>query len=125
MGPPPHFSAFPMTHPIHHVSARQLFLNSCLSQLAAVEQGACSIESAAERLVAFFLSHEELLFDPELESIFAAAGRAELPRETSYAQPIGHWNAGEADRLKQEEWQEVARRIRAYAASGGSDGPLS
>ncbi len=91
---------------------RKRFLAQCRKMMQEVEEGKASVESAAYALIGAIIASEGLLAYPEIDSLFGVLAEADLPRETSYAQPIGHWREDVADRLKDEEWARVVEAIQ-------------
>lgn len=61
-------------------------------------------EEVGYRVVSHFFA-SGMSYDGEYENLFDAAVALEHPRETSYAQPIGHWDEKTADQIKNKEWQ--------------------
>lgn len=90
----------------------QNLLDACNAWIRDVEADEQLIETAAYHLVGMMLQNELWRIDPRLEELFSYLAEAELARETSYAQPIGHWQQDVADRLKREEWARVIAEVR-------------
>lgn len=90
----------------------QSLLDACNAWIRDVETDEQLIESAAYNLVGMMLQNELWRVDPRLNELFSLLAEAELARETSYAQPIGHWRQDVADRLKREEWARVVAEVR-------------
>jgi hypothetical protein len=67
-------------------------------------------EEAGYRIVSLFFA-SGLDTDGESGAIFDAAARLEHPRETSYAQPIGHWDEKTADAIKRKEWEQLLAAV--------------
>ncbi len=63
------------------------------------------------------IQFDNLTNSPECDAIFDIAGTTELPRTTSYAQPIGKWDEKTADQIKQKEWEELVRTIESAKIS--------
>lgn len=61
-------------------------------------------EEVGYRIVSHFFA-SGMDTNGEYESLFDAAVTLEHPRETSYAQPIGHWDEKTADAIKRKEWE--------------------
>lgn len=84
---------------------RNLFVRYCSRLVELKEEGKLSEEEAAYQMVGTILNFDNLAKSPECDAIFNIAGTTELPRITSYVQPIGKWDQKTADRIKQEEWE--------------------
>lgn len=94
----------------------QSLLDACNAWIRDVETDEQLIESAAYNLVGMMLQNELWRVDPRLNELFSLLAEAELARETSYAQPIGHWRQDVADRLKCEEWARIVAEVRRLEA---------
>ncbi len=99
-------------------------LDVCRQAAHSVASDGWRIEEAASDIVAFILLHDELLGCEGTRALLHAAGVAELDRETSYAQPIGMWDAAIADRRKREEWEKVRICMNDIAGYLGEGGPV-
>lgn len=79
----------------------RLIVKWCQKMIALKNAGEISEEEVGGDTVEVMFRTRSDLLDP----IFDAAADMELPRETSYAQPIGHWDAKTADAIKAKEWK--------------------
>lgn len=81
---------------------------SCLVELK--EAGELSEEEAAYKMMGA-LHFDTLANSPVCNDVFDIAGTVELPRITSYAQPIGSWDERTADQIKRKEWRQLVVAI--------------
>ncbi len=90
---------------------RTLFLAECRNAIEGVKSNEWNIEEAAYHLVSLLLQDEKLREYPEIQGIFGYLHEAEIPREVSYALPIGSWDQKAADRIKEQEWAQVVAAV--------------
>lgn len=88
----------------------KLFIQYCSRLVELKEVGELSEEEAAYKMMGA-LQFDTLAISPICNDIFDIAGTAELPRITSYAQPIGSWDGRTADQIKRKEWRELVVAI--------------
>ncbi len=69
-------------------------------------------EEVGYRIVSLFFSCE-LDTAGEYRALFDAAVTLEHPRESSYVQPLGHWDEKKADAIKVKEWDALVREVEA------------
>lgn len=93
------------------VDKRASFLAACIDAIEKVKTDDWGIEEAADHLVSLLMLDDTLLAYPEVKDILGALGATAIPREVSYAQPIGTWNAEAADQIKTQEWAQVVAAI--------------
>lgn len=89
---------------------RNLFVRYCSRLVELKEEGKLYEEEAAYKMVGG-IQFDNLTNSPECDAIFDVAGTTELPRTTSYAQPIGKWDEKTADKIKQEEWKKLVTAV--------------
>ncbi len=97
------------------VEQKKLFVEYCIKLIELKDQGKLTEEQAAYKIVGG-MRFDTLMDAPEIESIIDIATTTELPRITSYAQPIGEWDAKTADQIKQKEWKQLLAAVE-YAKS--------
>ncbi len=85
---------------------RRLFVSYCLRLIELKKEKKLTEEQAAYQMVGVILLNN-LSDYPECDTILNIASTTELPRELSYAQPIGKWDSKTADEIKQKEWEEL------------------
>jgi hypothetical protein len=90
---------------------RTLFIHYCTQLIQLKEEGALTEEEAAYKIVSV-IQYDNLTESPECDAIFDCALRAETPRTSSYAQPIGAWDSKTADQIKQKEWKELVDAVK-------------
>lgn len=93
---------------------KDLFISYCLKIIDYKNNNNLSIEEAAYKIVGILLP-DSLNHIPEVEEIFDIAGDAEIPRETTYRQPMGEWNQKTADAIKEKEWSQLEKSILKLA----------
>ena len=90
---------------------RKIFVSYCLLLVQLKEQGKLSEEEVAYKIIGA-IQYDNLTESPECDGIFDCASITELPRTSSYTQPIGTWDSKTADRIKQDEWKELVDAIK-------------
>jgi hypothetical protein len=59
------------------------------------------------------IQFDTLTKSPICDDIFDISGTLELPRVTSYAQPIGNWDERTAGQIKQKEWRLLVQAVES------------
>ena len=91
---------------------QKAFLLEFLEKLTELKnEGEFTEEEVGYRVVSLFFA-SGMSYDGEYEDLFDAAVVMEHPRETSYAQPIGHWDERTADQIKNKEWELFLRAVK-------------
>jgi len=88
----------------------KLFIQYCSRLVELKEAGGLSEEEAAYKMVGA-LQFDTLANSPICNDILDIAGTVEIPRITSYSQPIGSWDERTADQIKRKEWRELVVAI--------------
>lgn len=86
------------------------FIQYCSRLVELKEAGELSEEEAAYKMMGA-LHFDTLANSPICNDIFDIAGTTELPRITSYTQPIGSWNEKTAEQIKRKEWRMLVVAI--------------
>lgn len=88
----------------------KLFILYCVRLIELKENGVLSEEEVAYKMVSA-IQFDNLTNSPECDAIFNIAGTTEIPRTTSYKQPIDQWDEKTANKIKQEEWRELVTTV--------------
>lgn len=88
----------------------QLFVEYCIRLIESKEEGVLSEEEVGYQITGAML-FSTLTKSPVCDAIFDISGTLEMPRITSYAQPMGKWDERTADQIKQKEWRELVRAV--------------
>jgi len=89
---------------------KDLFIGICVRLIELKEQGLLDEENAAREILRG-LQFKNLTDSAECEAIFDSAGTVEIPRTSSYRQPIGTWDEKVADKTKEKQWKELCATV--------------
>mgnify|MGYP000231595317 CR=1 FL=1 len=89
-----------------------LFIEYCIGLIKLKEEGILTEEEVGYQITGA-IQFDTLTKSPVCDAVFDISGTLELPRITSYAQPIGNWDERTADQIKQKEWRDLVRVVES------------
>ena len=94
------------------------FINYCQMLVGFKEKGLLIEEQAAYKMINA-IRFDQISNSPICDEILDIASTTEMPRELSYSQPIGKWDAKTADQIKGKEWKMLVDLINKAKSSLG------
>lgn len=83
---------------------KRLFIDYCDHLISLKEGGGIREEEVGYEIVSILFMGNDLQDIQVIDDIFSYASDLEIPRETSYRQPIGNWDERAANSIKKDEW---------------------